>query len=341
MMPALFGTLARIMERDGVAAVVSVLVARGSTPRESGTRMLVARGGAIAGTIGGGRLEFEAIDRAAALLASGRDTTELMRLALGPSIGQCCGGDVQLALEVFGPSRLDHVRALAKAEMTGPMQTRASLADGQPTMRAVVGAERVAPFARIETDGTLVESFGTPLRDLLLFGAGHVGRALALALAPLPFAVRWIDGRAESFPDLPFANLRRVVSDRPRDELAAAPAGAFVLIMTHDHGLDLDIVDAALRLGRFPYIGVIGSATKRARFEHRLLALGHDEATARSFVCPIGVPGISSKEPAAIAASVTAELLIEDQKFRTGNSVTAIGALERAGLEKRRTAQIF
>lgn len=340
-MPALFATLRRMVDRDGVAALVSVLVARGSTPREAGSRMIVTRGDAISGTIGGGRLELESIRRATSLLEAGRDTTELQRLALGPSIGQCCGGDVELAIEIFGRDRLDQLERLAGAEAAGPFQTTTVLTDGEPTVREIVGAERCQPYARLAEGSRLEESFGIPLRELLLFGAGHVGRALVLALAPLPFAVRWIDGRPEAFPDLPLANLTRVVSDHPVDELARVGEEAFVLIMTHDHGLDLEILDAALRLDRFPYVGVIGSATKRARFEHRLKALGHDGDRCRAFVCPIGIPGISSKEPAAIAASVVAELLIEDQKIRSGSFLAPGAALKRAEPEKRHPAQII
>ncbi len=109
--------------------------------------------------------------------------------------------------------------------------------------------------------------------------------------------------------------------------IAAAPAGAFVLVMTHDHGVDLDIVHAALRRDGLPYVGLIGSATKRARFEHRLADLGLEGDAARAFRCPIGVPGIASKEPAAIAAAVAAELLIEDQTARAA----AAGPPDRSG----------
>ncbi|WP_370673769.1 xanthine dehydrogenase accessory protein XdhC [Pleomorphomonas sp. PLEO] len=315
-MRALFATLIRLVERDGSAALVTVSATHGSAPREAGARVVVARGGAISGTIGGGRLEHEAIQRALQLMEAGRDATELMRLALGPSLGQCCGGDVTLVVEVFGRSRLDQLGDLARAEARGPFQTLSQLVDGVPMVRAINEGQPAGNTVLLKEDGTLLESFGSPLRDLLLFGAGHVGKALVLALAPLPFSVRWIDSRPEMFPNLPFANLNCVVSDQPAAEAARAPDGAFVIIMTHDHGLDLNILDAALRLNRLPYVGLIGSATKRTRFEHRLKALGHSEAHARSFVCPIGIPGILSKEPAVIAASVAADLLLQDQKVR-------------------------
>lgn len=315
-MRALFATLARLVERDGSAALVTVSATHGSAPREAGARLVVARGGSISGTIGGGRLEHQAIQRALALMEAGRDATELMRMALGPSLGQCCGGDVTLVLEVFGRGRLDQLAELAKAEANGPFQTLSQLVDGVPMVRTINEGQPAGTTVLLAENGILAESFGSPLRDLLLFGAGHVGKALVLALAPLPFSVRWIDSRPEMFPNLPFANLQCVASDQPAAEVTQAPEGAFVVIMTHDHGLDLNILDAALRLNRLPYVGLIGSATKRARFEHRLKALGHSEAQATSFACPIGIPGILSKEPAVIAASVTADLLLKDQEAR-------------------------
>ncbi|MCM5558272.1 xanthine dehydrogenase accessory protein XdhC [Pleomorphomonas sp. JP5] len=338
-MKEVFAPLHRLLNRDGVAALVTVVGARGSTPREAGARMVVSIGGAISGTIGGGRLELEAMERAVAGLQEGRDGSEHLDLALGPSMGQCCGGAVSVMIEFFTAARLAAVAELAKAEMAGPFQTSGRIVGNAPIDRRIVGTERRAPTAIVGRGGGVDESFGEPLRDLLLFGAGHVGRAVVLALAPLEFHVRWIDGRQSAFPELPLARLEQVVTGTPSAQLKAASDDAFVLIMTHDHGLDLDILHAALSEDRFPYIGLIGSRTKRARFEHRLAELGHAEARIRAFTCPIGVPGITSKEPAHIAVSVVAELLIVDEKLRR----TPGGALDagRSGnrSENRQSAQ--
>ncbi len=314
-MKEVFAPLHRLLLRDGAAALVTVVGAKGSTPREAGARMVVSIDGALSGTIGGGRLELEAMERAIAAVQTGRDGAERIDLALGPSVGQCCGGAVSILIETFSLARLDDVQALAHVEAEGSFQTVGRVAGGAPVHRRVVSRDHAAPTACLD-DGELTESFGDPLRTLLLFGAGHVGRAVVLALAPLPFRVRWIDSRGSAFPDLPLARLERVVTGTPAAELAAAPSDAFVLIMTHDHGIDLDILHAALSENRFPYVGVIGSRTKRARFEHRLVELGHATDRARAFTCPIGVPGITSKEPAHIAVSVVAELLIVDEKAR-------------------------
>lgn len=315
-MKEIFAPLHRLLARDGVAALVTVVGAKGSTPREAGARMVVSADGTISGTIGGGRLELDAMEHAIAALHQGRDGSERLDLALGPSIGQCCGGAVSVMIETFTAARMAAIAQLVDAEAKGPFQTTAVSAGSAPIDRRVTTTERLAPTAAIDVDGRLDESFGEPLREVLLFGAGHVGRALVLALAPLPFHVRWIDGRPSAFPDLPLAQLDLVVSGAPSAELKAAPSDAFVLIMTHDHGLDLDILHAALSEDRFPYVGLIGSLTKRARFEHRLAELGHPQDHIRAFTCPIGVPGITSKEPAHIAVSVVAELLIVDEKLR-------------------------
>jgi xanthine dehydrogenase accessory factor len=152
------------------------------------------------------------------------------------------------------------------------------------------------------------EPLSAPPTPLALFGAGHVGRALVLALAPLPFAVRWIDSRDGAFPQHVPANATPVPTADPEAEIARLPADALVLVMTHEHPLDLAITAAALARG-FPFVGLIGSASKRARFEKRFRAIGLPERRIRELACPIGLPGIEGKEPAVIAASVVAQLL--------------------------------
>jgi xanthine dehydrogenase accessory factor len=149
---------------------------------------------------------------------------------------------------------------------------------------------------------------------VLLFGAGHVGRALVLALAPLPFAVRWIDSREDAFPVHRPSNVAPVLTPNPEAEVARAPAGALVLVMTHDHALDLAITAAALQCP-FPFVGLIGSDTKRARFERRFRELAIPEERIAVLACPVGLSGIAGKEPAVIAASVAAQLLLERERL--------------------------
>ena len=177
---------------------------------------------------------------------------------------------------------------------------------GRVEWRIEVFGRADLPELAAQAEAEARASRGAPL---YLFGAGHVGRALTLALAPLPFEVHWIDSRLEAFPERAPGNARLIHSQDPPAELAAAPDGALVLIMTHSHPLDLAIVGEALRQDRFAYVGLIGSATKRARFESQMRAAGLPEESLAKMICPIGVPGIPGKEPAVIAAAVAAQLL--------------------------------
>jgi xanthine dehydrogenase accessory factor len=158
--------------------------------------------------------------------------------------------------------------------------------------------------------GRLIEQHGEARTRLLLFGAGHVGRALILALAPLPFTVDWIDPRPDAFPRHVPQNVRAIGDVAPERLIAEAGEGAIVLAMTHSHALDLEIATAALVAGRFPLVGVIGSATKRARFTSQMRQAGLARDIADRLVCPIGLPEIAGKEPATIAASVAAQCLM-------------------------------
>jgi xanthine dehydrogenase accessory factor len=145
---------------------------------------------------------------------------------------------------------------------------------------------------------------------VLVYGAGHVGAAVVRALAPLPFAIRWIDARAGLAADPP-PGATVVETPLPEAEAAAAPREAFHLVLTHSHALDLEIVAAALARGA-AFVGLIGSATKRATFRRKLAARGLPEASLAALTCPIGLPGLRDKRPAVIAASVAADLLLRD-----------------------------
>lgn len=310
---SLWRRIADCLARDGACALVTVAEVAGSAPREVGARMIVRADGSVSGTIGGGTLEFEAIRWARAAIAEGRQDLSLRRVSLGPDLGQCCGGRVEVAIEAFSVKDLAEVSALAEREaMGGRFLTRRDPVTGR---RSVVNSSVPATasvFTQAEDDSFL-EWFGASERPVWLFGAGHVGRAVVLALAPLPFAVTWIDSRAEMFPVAMPGQLTCMAHDRPAELVDKAPQDAFILIMTHSHALDEDIAAAALRAGRFPYVGVIGSATKRARFVSRLGKRGLAPAAVSAMVCPVGATGPKSKLPAAIAASIAVELLVKNE----------------------------
>ena len=150
-------------------------------------------------------------------------------------------------------------------------------------------------------------------QDLTLFGAGHVGRALVQVLGLLPYRVRWIDGRAEMFPPTLPDNVEVECSASPRHDVAAAPPDSFFLVMTHSHPTDLEICDQVLKRGDFAFLGLIGSASKRATFFSRLRQRGHGEAALNRLTCPIGLPQVTAKEPASIAVAVAGQLLAHSE----------------------------
>ena len=317
----------------GRCALVTVAGVRGSAPREPGARLVVGPDGGFLGTVGGGELEWRALGAARGALSREAPTASLDRFALGPDLGQCCGGSVRLLTEVFDRDRLDEIRALAAREAAGPFRTRGRI--GPRTVERVIeadgadgGADPPAaerPLAarseardgpadggfpvEVRDGGVVVERFRDPRRPVWLFGAGHVGRALMLALAPLPFDVTWIDEREGVFPAAVPANVRPLRSADAAAEVARAPSDALVVVMTHHHPLDLAIVHAALAAERFGYVGLIGSASKRARFARRLREAGVAEDRIAGLVCPVGMTSIRSKLPAAIAAGIAAQLL--------------------------------
>ncbi|WP_179378404.1 xanthine dehydrogenase accessory protein XdhC [Jannaschia marina] len=279
--------LAALLAAHGPLARVVVAEARGSVPRGAGTAMHVWESG-FDGTIGGGALEWQALAAAREVLLRGG--SRVLRLPLGPALGQCCGGAVTLVIE-----RLDAVPET-------------------PWLRRVEGtaaAPSLDGFAF--ADGWLREEARAPARPVWIWGAGHVGAALAAVLAPLPdVALTWIDESAARFdalglgPQEPPGVTRLVATDLPR-AMAHAPETAAHLIVTYSHDHDLALCHAALTRG-FGFCGVIGSATKWARFRSRLAALGHAEGTIARITCPIGDPALG-KHPQAIAVGVAASLL--------------------------------
>ena len=310
-------SVADLLARYGKCAMVSIIAVKGSAPREPGARLIVVENGLYRGTIGGGALEWRALTEAQGALARGRSEFSIASTVLGPDLGQCCGGQVKLLTEILLPSDREWIENFARLESAGSFSTEAVL-DGPKIIRRVVDGSLAAEAVVTVRGNVLHELFGETPRSVYVFGAGHVGRALVLALAPLPFAVNWIDSRPEAFPGSVPSNTAIKPAPFPPAALASAPSGSFILVMTHSHALDFEIVLAALKSESFPYVGLIGSETKRARFLSRLRGAGTNEAALRNFVCPIGMPGIRSKLPAIIAASAAAELIARDEQLRIG-----------------------
>lgn len=288
--------------RHGRVARIVVAAVAGSAPREVGAAMLVWAEGQ-SGTIGGGALEWQALAMARQALGDGRDRLE--RLALGPALGQCCGGAVTLVTECWDAGRVqgipDGVMARALPGMEGPAPLAVQRILARARDRGLLPGPGIV-------QGWMVEPVAAARRDLWVWGAGHVGRAIVGVLAPLPdLALTWIDTAADRFPgQVPEGVAVRVAGD-PVALLPGAPVTAAHLIVTYSHALDLALCDGLLRHG-FRTAGLIGSATKWARFRGRLAALGHAPAEISRIACPIGDPGLG-KHPQAIAVGVAMQLL--------------------------------
>lgn len=295
---------ARLNHQHALVRVV-VVATRGSVPRDVGTCMLVGSG-ETHGTIGGGHLEYTAIDIARGMLVDGAPTTpgRLDRFTLGATLGQCCGGVVELWFERYGPDQHEFLDRALQARQQGPTLMTIRLDDKEAITRDI---EPCAPAAGVgKAAGRFSERLDQIRPALILFGAGHVAQALVRVIADLPLDITWIDNRAAMFPDHLPAHINTVHADYPADEVRDAPADAHFLIMTHDHDLDYELCRVILRRGARGLVGLIGSATKAARFRHRLAA---EQLPVERLVCPIGVPGINTKVPAAIAIAAAAQLL--------------------------------
>lgn len=264
--------LAQLRERNEPAVLATLARVRGHSPREPGAKMAISAT-ALWGTIGGGNFEADVVDRARELIASGQAQTELMTFALNDKVAtrhgvQCCGGEVEVLLEVLGSRR-----------------------------------------------------------TVAIFGMGHVGYEIAHILSRQPVNLVLVDSRQdavapERMQPLLEGQAAVAVHHAPAPEvvLAGLPRGAAVLVLTHDHAEDLILCEAALR-AQPSYIGLIGSRSKWQRFSMRLLTEGHNDAEIARITCPIGLPGITAKDPASIAVGVTADLAMRWEKSPAGQAL--------------------
>jgi xanthine dehydrogenase accessory factor len=301
---------ARAALAEGPTALVTILATEGSAPRGPGARMLVTRN-ALSGTIGGGALEHRAAEQGRSILDHAAGSWRVQDYPLGPLLGQCCGGRVRLLIE-----RLSEVDWLDAVDRGDPVEAllredridRTPAPPGAPIRPPHWAPASTAPVtipARgplLKSGDHFIEPLDRPRRRLTIFGAGHVGRAIAGIMPGLPFELAWYDSRPEAAdqPGVVLAKEEELVAcaGEAREETA-------VLILTHDHALDYRLTAAALR-SPAAFVGLIGSGTKRARFLSRLAADGVD---ASRLTCPIGQPGITGKEPAVIAVAAMAQLL--------------------------------
>ena len=342
-----FSTLQALIANGRPAVLVTVAYIAGSAPREPGARMIVTAT-EVMGTIGGGNLEFEAIRIARARLDDAGAPRYIELFPLGPMLQQCCGGAVFLHFEVVREqSNWLSVAAQGERDNTPVIlasRTRGDEPDSEKiifTPTALIGslgdkhldelAKRQASVflsnkknneikllkSLVETESSLPNSTDALFFEMIspcsfhvaLFGAGHVGRALVNTLAVVPDChITWVDSRPDQFPSELPANVEARPGANPPAEVETLPGQAYCLVMTHDHQLDQDICEALLRRNDVAFLGLIGSATKQRRFMQRLREKGITEQQLERLTCPIGIPGIESKEPGVIAISVAAQL---------------------------------
>jgi xanthine dehydrogenase accessory factor len=308
------------------AVLVTVAGIRGSAPREIGAKMIVTSSESI-GTIGGGQLEYQSARIAVGML-NDRDST-LRSFPLGSSMGQCCGGVVEILFEPLTdgmPAWLRDLGALHGQREPAVIATRISRTSPAKiivTADQIFGTEGGKADAALAARARRILAHGpTTIRDvqefyepvvapnlnIAVFGAGHVGAAVVNTLSDLDCNIRWVDSRAKIFRQVP-ANVRAIDAPDPALEVAAMPIDSFYLVMTHSHAMDFDICDRILRRQDARYCGLIGSLSKRRRFEKRYRQQGMSQAVIDQLICPIGVDGISGKKPAEIAVATAAEVL--------------------------------
>ncbi len=328
--------LAGLSELHGAAAVlVTVARARGSAPRAAGTRMIVTRERTI-GTIGGGNLEHRATAIARERLGSGALRPALRAFPLGPALGQCCGGHVDLLFESVSSDRaawlahsaatagmlvsvVDGPRAgeqvlVAPENVDGRLSSGALQAKVSARARELLANDADTRLESLDDQSVLFSRLAPPDFEIAVFGAGHVGKAVVQTLAALPCRILWIDSRAEQFPAALPGNVTTLVSDDPELEVDDLAPDSYILVMTHSHPLDQAICQRVLERGGHRYLGLIGSASKRARFRKRWRQQGISDAAIAGLTCPIGIAGITGKHPAEIAIAVAAQILLHQSQ---------------------------
>lgn len=231
--------------------LVTLISSAGSTPRNSGTKMVITAD-SIYDTIGGGHLEHQVIKKAKLLLAENQQTQYVEHYPLSSKLGQCCGGATNVLFEVL----VDHTQTLA------------------------------------------------------VFGAGHVAKALIPIASKLPLKIKWFDPRPEMFADLAVSqNVEPIVMDDSDEAIGNLGLNPWVLILTHNHQLDFDIVCASLKRTDINFIGMIGSDTKAKRFKTRLAHREYNQSQVDRLISPVGDLSVPGKHPIEVAVSISAQLI--------------------------------
>ena len=284
------------LNRHHKIARVVIISTKGSAPRKAHSHMIVTEQQAF-GSIGGGQLEYQVTSICRqALLSVQKFDREVRRFALGPSLGQCCGGSVSALIEYFQQSDLPELGKLKQsAILIHELDTNKFPYEG--TQSLSLDAKKV-----------FQEQLFQKKTDLFIWGAGHTGREIMASTKSLPLNRYWIDIAKERFPNSMDENIHVIWADDPTRLTANFPDDGIHLILTHSHQLDLAIIQSLLSHNRFYKLGLIGSMTKKARFKSQLSKAGFTSSDIDKIVCPIGLPEIEGDEPFRIALSVAGQI---------------------------------
>ena len=310
--------LALQLELGQTQVLVTVVHTQGSTPRDTGARMWVGAD-FVVDTIGGGHLEWKAMADARQMLEQPGVQRKIERYPLGPGLGQCCGGVVWLLFEPLGHDDASWCTQIAATlEQGGHVVRTVAVSpppadDSPPRVPSPVTLQHMGHGALPESithldkdAATVTDVWTAPTAHVVVCGAGHIGNAIVKVLVNLPVQVIWLDPRDNCWPSSVPPNVRVVQGDA--DDVSDMPENAYWLILTHNHALDLAIIDAVFRKKTFSFLGLIGSKSKKARFVTQL-SRRHTPELVQQICCPIGVVQTSSKLPSVIAVSIVAQLL--------------------------------
>lgn len=323
---------ASMLERDGTVIRVVVAEVRGSAPREVGAGMLISQHSTL-GTIGGGELEHRAVEHATQMLMdTALPDIELLRYVLATDLAQCCGGVVRIWFEKLIAADVPFLRSAERASMTGVSSVGVTYAEGR-IERRIVPQHIAAHVEHLDDTLRWFEPLRDPRPEVRIFGAGHVGQALVRVFDTLPARVSWIDPRSDLLP-----GTLRHVQCRPMDDpvvaVRDAPRQSHFIVMTHRHALDYDLCRAVLARDDAAFLGLIGSASKAARFRSRLLRDGVSSTSLARLTCPIGLSGLHSKDPAVIAIAIAAQWLQHIESVSVVPSRAPAGAIEACTNER-------
>ncbi|ADE39621.1 xanthine dehydrogenase accessory protein XdhC [Candidatus Puniceispirillum marinum] len=307
-------TAIALLQGTDIVIHASVIQVRGSAPRAVGANMLIMAD-AIWDTIGGGALEFEVMHQARSDITMIQTSPvdwhrHVMDIALGPDMGQCCGGHVRVLLEALTKADLPVLERLADSDQPVLHPLKA----GQPLVLADSAAFGDGASITADKTGFILPKIPYQ-RPLFIYGAGHVGRALVPVIDGLGFDVYWVDIAPDRFPPVIPEGVSAVTARDPTLIAARAPTDAFHLVITHSHALDQAICHTVLAGQGFARLGLIGSKTKNARFRSRLGKAGITDDVLARLTCPIGIELVTGKQPARVAISIAAQLAIWQQEL--------------------------